>query len=68
MEFRNLLNNVLNKAFAKFKDQLPNARIYIHNSLGSLNKAVRSANGGTAMKIGTATSVGTTTDKFTCST
>ena len=55
MEFRNLLNNVLNKAFANFKDQLPNARIYIHNSLGSLNKAVRGVNGGRAMKIATAT-------------
>ena len=54
-EFRNLLNNVLNKAFAKFKDRLPDARIYIHNSLGSLNKAVRGVNGGRAMKIGTAT-------------
>lgn len=40
MEFRNLLNNVLNKALAKFKDQLPNARIYIHNSLGSDRKSV----------------------------
>jgi len=53
--FARLMDNVINKAFASFKDKLPVATIKLHTGLGSFNKAVRVVNNGKALEIGDVT-------------
>lgn len=53
--FARLMDNVINKAFASFKDKLPAAKIKLHTGMGSFNKAVRAVNEGRALQIGEVT-------------